>query len=43
LQLHLLVADELQRQPAQLVLELSNLTIERFEMFPTVCAATGGG
>jgi anti-anti-sigma factor len=83
-QLYLLVADELLREPAQLVLELSNLTsvdnaavdalvsasavagesdisfclvashaspvvttlaeaglIERFEVFPTVCAATG--
>ena len=85
-QLHLLVADELRREPAQLVLELSNLTsvdvaavdalvsasavagesdisfclaasltspvvttlagaglLERFEVFPTVRAATGGG
>ena len=85
-QLHLLVADELRREPAQLVLELSNLTsvdvaavdalvsasavagesdisfclvashaspvvttlagaglIERFEIFPTVRAATGDG
>ena len=85
-QLHLLAADELLREPAQLVLELSNLTsvdkaavdalvsasavagesdisfclvashasplvttlagaglIERFEVFPTVCAATGDG
>jgi anti-anti-sigma factor len=85
-QLSLLVADELLREPAQLVLELSNLTsvdkavvdallsamavagesdisfclvashaspvvttlaeagpIERFEVFPTVCAAKGDG
>jgi len=85
-QLHLLAADELLREPAQLVLELSNLTsvdkaavdalvsasavagesdisfclvashasplvttlagaglIERFEVFPTVRAAIGGG
>jgi anti-anti-sigma factor len=85
-QLSLLVADELRREPAQLVLELSNVMsvdtagvdalvsasavagesdisfclvashagpvvttlagaglMERFEVFPTVCAATGGG